>query len=240
MGLKDFVDRYIISLPATRPTEPPPEEIDPAAVPIEATRRFADIRPQVDEKALRAVPQDAAAQAGDFPIEKVFEAARIPKPPQGFSIEKVGEMLANPKLAGLAPEARAAAVLVALEASGAALQGVIEDAVHKDRALDVFEKVQREHVESFRTQKEEENRKLLETVEKNKRSVEERQLRLDAWLEKKAKKELELHAAVGHFTSQNPITAPRPAQPAPPPPASSPEPPPRPGTVKITDLTQPS
>lgn len=237
MGLKDFVDRYIVSLPSTRPAAPASGEIDPAAVPVEATQRFADIRPQVDEKALRAVPQEAAGQGADIPLEKVFEAARIPKPPQGFSIEKVGEMLANPKLAGLAPEARAAAVLVALEASGAAVQGVIEDAVHKDRALDVFEKVQREHVEAFRAQKEEENRRLLDTVEKNKAAVEERQRRLDAWLEKKAKKELELHAIVGQFASQNPITVPRPAQP--PPDAPPPQPSARPGTVKITDLTQP-
>ena len=60
-------------------------------------------------------------------------------------MEKVGEMLKNPKLAGMAKEAKAAAVLVALEASGVSIESVIAEAARKDKALAVFEKVQKEH-----------------------------------------------------------------------------------------------
>ena len=179
----------------------------------------------VDEARLRGVC------GGDVTFDKIFEAAKIAAPAHGFTVGKVSEMLNHPKLAGLAKEAKAAAILVALEAQGVKIEAVLAEAINKDRALDVFDKVQRQHAAQFAQQKEGENQKLTAQIEANDRAVADLQAKIEAWARKKALKEQEFYDIVGHFTTDNPVTlsAARPA----------PQDPPQPGPkVKVTDLTQ--
>ena len=225
MGLKDFVDRYIVSL---GPSAPKGGEIDPAKVPLESGARVSALDvPPVDEARL------AKAAGGDPSFDKVFAAAAIPVPPHGFTIEKVGEMLRHPKLAGMAKEAKAAAVLVAMEAAGVKVESVITEAVRKDKALDVFERVQHEHAVALVAQKDEENKKLRAQIAANDKSAADIAAQLENWKKKKAAKEADLYEAVSHFTTENPITVETLPQPAAPTQPAAPA-----VKVKVTDLSQ--
>jgi hypothetical protein len=188
MGFKDWVDRNIVSLgPPKGPAAPAPAaKVSDAAV---------------DEAGVKAVP------GSELSFDKVFAAAQIAVPAHGFTIEKVGAMLGNAKLAALPREGRAAAVLVALEAAGVKIDSVIEEAVRKDKALDLFEKVQREHLEQVSQEKEEANRKLAAQIEANKAAVADLTGKVEAWAKKKAQAEAQ---TVGYFTGEDPAVLPDP------------------------------
>ena len=224
MGLRDFVDHYVVSL---HPSAPKGGEIDPNKVRLESGGKVSDLDvPPVDEARM------AKAAGGDVSFDKVFAAAQIPVPAHGFTVEKVGEMLNHPKLAGMVKEAKAAAILVALEAAGVTIESVITEAVRKDKALDVFERVQHEHAVQLVQQKDDENKKLRAQIAANDKSAAEIAAQLDNWKKKKAAKEADLYEIVSHFTTANPITVEQlPAPAASQPQASA-------AKVKVTDLSQ--
>ena len=226
MGLRDFVDHYVISL---HPSAPKGGEIDPAAVPLESGAKFSALDiPPVDEARL------AKAAGGDASFDKVFAAAQILPPAHGFTIEKVGEMLRHPKLAGMAKEARAAAILVALDAAGVKIESVITEAARKDNALDVFERVQHEHAVQLVSQKNDENAKLRAQIAANDQAAAKIAAELETWKKKKAAKEADLYDIVSHFTTANPITVTASAAEL-----AGPEPERKPAAkVKVTDLSK--
>ncbi|MCX5796784.1 MAG: hypothetical protein NTY77_14915 [Elusimicrobia bacterium] len=224
MGLRDFVDHYVVSL---HPSAPKGGEIDPNKVRLETGGKVSELDvPPVDEARL------AKAAGGDVSFDKVFAAAQIPVPAHGFTVEKVGEMLNHPKLAGMVKEAKAAAILVALEAAGVTIESVITEAARKDKALDVFARVQQERAVQLVTQKDEENKKLRAQIAANDKAAAEIAAQLEAWQKKKAAKEADLYEIVSHFTTANPITV----EQAPAPVVAQPETPAV--KVKVTDLSK--
>src|ERR1041385_8454137 len=72
---------------------------------------------------------------------QIYEAAEIATPAHGYTILKVAGMLQSEHLHGLPQEVKRSSILVALEAAGAKIDDVIQDAVRRDRALDSFENV---------------------------------------------------------------------------------------------------
>lgn len=199
MGLRDWVDRYVVSIPPGRPA--------PGAGPIDVTQPL-ESGPQVSALAATVEEAPIKAMSGiDVAFEKIYEAARIVVPAHKFTVEKIGEMLAHPKLAALAPEGKAAAVLVALEAQGVKIEEVIEDAIKKDKALDLFEKVQVENLKRSLKQKMDESEALSTKIEANRKACTELEGQVAAWVKKKQELEARLYTVIGHFTTQNPITA---------------------------------
>ena len=75
-------------------------------------------------------------------FEEIYQAAEIHPPAHGFTIVKVGDMLRSEHIRNLPRDVKRSSVLVALEAVGAPLQDVIQDAMKRDQALDTFESVQ--------------------------------------------------------------------------------------------------
>src|SRR5262245_58451115 len=60
----------------------------------------------------------------------------IPQPPaHRFGIAKVVEMVNNPHLSGLSPDAKRCAVMMALEAVGVGVEELLQDAVLRQKAL---------------------------------------------------------------------------------------------------------
>src|SRR5207302_5833209 len=100
-------------------------------------------------------------------LEQIYRSA-APKPPQiSCGILKVVEMVNSQHLSGLSPEARRCAVLMALEAVGAGIEDLLQDAVARQRALNDYDQEQQENLRRFEERKTEENRKLqgeLETL----------------------------------------------------------------------------
>ncbi len=100
----------------------------------------------------------ASADRPDF--EQIYRGAAL-KPPQiPCGILRVVEMMNSAHLAAMPVEARRSALLMALEAVGAEIEDVLQDAVVRQRALRDYEEAEEGKLRRFEAVKTEENRKL--------------------------------------------------------------------------------
>jgi hypothetical protein len=179
-----------------------------------APRRAADLvaeAPQA-EPALEAV-------SSTVDLAAVYESAKITSPPHGYSVLKVAEMLASDHLRSLPPEVKRKSILVALDAAGVKVDDVVQDAVRRDRALDTYERVLQQHVDELTSKVAADNQQILDEIARhsaelrakidaNSRQVADAQAELVAWRVRKQQEETVIAETVGHFVSENPISAP--------------------------------
>jgi hypothetical protein len=148
---------------------------------------------------------------------EIYSAAEIQTPSHGYSIEKVATMLASEHLRGLSADIKRNSILVALEASGAKIEDVIQDAIHRDRALDSYERVLRKSLTDVQAKKADENRQIEAEMNKmladyrariqaNNETLAKESERFSTWLTQKQQEEKSIADAVSYFVSQNPIT----------------------------------
>ncbi len=107
------------------------------------------------------VPSD---QRGDF--EQIYSRMGVKPASASYGILKVVEMTNSAHLAGLPPEARRGAVLMAIEAVGAKAEDLLQDAVTRQRALNDYEKEQENKLHLFEDVKAEENQELQSEIER--------------------------------------------------------------------------
>jgi ElaB/YqjD/DUF883 family membrane-anchored ribosome-binding protein len=164
-----------------------------------------------------AEPAFAAPVKNPTSFDEIYSAAEIQTPPHGYSIQKVATMLASEHLRGLSADIKRNSILVALEASGAKIEDVIQDAIHRDRALDSYERVLRKSLADVQAKKADENRQIEAEMNKmltdyrariqaNNETLAKESERFSAWLTKKQQEEKNIADAVSYFVSQNPIT----------------------------------
>jgi predicted phage gp36 major capsid-like protein len=79
---------------------------------------------------------------------------------------KIAEMVNSKHLAEMTLEARRSALMMALEAAGAEIGDLLQDAVSRNRALDDYEEERQEEVRHFETAKAEENNRLHADLER--------------------------------------------------------------------------
>jgi intracellular sulfur oxidation DsrE/DsrF family protein len=197
---------------------------EPAAAPI-STPTDIPAEALAVEEAPTAPPSDLPAATD---LSAVYAEAGVEVPAHGYGIDKAAEMLANKRLATLAREVRATAVLTALEAAGVALVDVIQDAVRRDRALDAFEAAKRRELEDLKSGNQarvlalqkaietflREKNAEIEALKKGSDSASEAFAQLEA---RKRREEERLRDIVCHFveSAENPITTGSAAAPAP-------------------------
>src|SRR6266566_955839 len=99
-------------------------------------------------------------------FEEIYRAAEIPAAPQGYSILKVAQMLESEHIRNLPSDVKKSSVLVALDAAGADVKDVIQDAVRRDKALDGYERVQERAVSELETRKTQENAQIQAEIDK--------------------------------------------------------------------------
>lgn len=171
-------------------------------------------------------------------LEQVYAVAKIGRPAHGFGLERIAQMLADPRLAALDEAARAGAVAVLLESGGAKVEQIVEDAALRDRALDQFEGFLEQKVTTLEAdlaredaRHHEEIERLIaarrEAIERNAARVLEKKKELARFRRVKRAEERRLFDVVRHFTSENPVTLSGPVAPLPslePEPAPEPEP----------------
>jgi hypothetical protein len=179
--------------------------------------------------AAQAVADIARAAAGPPPtftsaitnaasFAEIYQAAEIHPPSHGFTIEKVGDMLRSEHIRTMPRDVKRSSVLVALEAVGAPLQDVIQDAVKRDQALDTFESVQEKALNQLEAQKQQENQQIQAEIDRvlaehrsrsqaNNDEVAKEKERFFAWRLKKQEEEQKIADAVSYFVADNPITA---------------------------------
>ncbi len=221
-GLSEFV-RKGVRLIVTESDEGP-VELPPSGPKVETPREIPaeDLAVPEAPAVESALPSDVA----DFAA--VYAEAGVSEAPHGYGVNKVAEMLANPRLASLGREVKAAAVLAALEAAGVTLAEVIQDAVRRDRAIDAFESAKRQELDRLEADNQArladidaEIRSFLRDrnaqIEELKAATKAAQEAFASLLDRKHAEEERLRDIVCHFVapSDNPITAPSTAPPAP-------------------------
>ena len=147
------------------------EEVVTASGPMRqggADRPQASLKP-ADEAAPAAVPPVSAGNGpvGKYsPFEQIYQSAGTKPPRISYNILKVADMVESPHLGALSPDAKRCSLLMALEAAGAAVEDVLQDAVIRQRALVEYEESQRERLKRFEQAKAEENSKIQAELER--------------------------------------------------------------------------
>jgi hypothetical protein len=100
----------------------------------------------------------AAQKSAGF--EQIYQSAAVKPPRVAYSILQVAEMTNSPHLAGMAPEVRRSALLMALEAARMDPDQLLQDAMLRQRALNDHEDTLQERLRSFEAGKAEENRAI--------------------------------------------------------------------------------
>jgi type I site-specific restriction endonuclease len=75
-------------------------------------------------------------------------------------------MLNSKHLSDMTPEAKRGSLMMALEAAGAEIGDLLQDAVARNRSLDEYEEKRQDHVKKFEAAKAEENNKLHAELER--------------------------------------------------------------------------
>lgn len=181
-------------------------------VPLSAAQAVADIAATVAPE-----PHFSAPVNNPTSFQEIYSAAEIQPPAHGFTVMKVAEMLHSEHIRNLPRDVKRSSVLVALEASGAAIQDVIEDAVKRDRALDTFERVQERSLGELEARKAKENQEIQAEMDRiaaehkarmqanNDELARERE-RFYGWRLKKQEEEQKISDTVSYFVTENPIT----------------------------------
>jgi hypothetical protein len=184
----------------------------------------------------RAITRSAVSAAvEDFAA--VYKEAGIEPPAHGYGIEKVAEMLEGKRLAPLAREVKATAVMAAIEAAGAPIRDAIQDAVLRDKALDAFEVAKERELQETRAKNQARIQELTSEmegllkkinaeIERLKQEGETAAQAFAALQVRKRREEERLRDVVAHFIegADNPITtSPLRGVSPPPPPAPKPD-----------------
>ncbi len=184
----------------------------PASTP---PRRVTDL---VEPDVLPTPPLPSSTPAtptGDLAI--VYESAQIVAPSHGYTVLKVAEMLQSEHIRALPREVKGKSVLVALDAAGVRVDDIVADAVRRDRALDTYERVLRQHLDDVRAKTAAENAALEEEIaqrvselrariDDNTQRAAAEQAAFQAWVGRKQLEEAAIAEAVGYFVSENPVT----------------------------------
>ncbi|HUB82830.1 MAG TPA: hypothetical protein VMB03_28725 [Bryobacteraceae bacterium] len=206
-----------------------PEESEATPPSASAAQTVAEIARSV--RPVGPPPAFTAPVSNPMSFAEIYAAAEIHPPSHGFTIEKVGEMLRSEHIRNLPRDVKKSSILVALEAVGAPIQDVIQDAMKRDQALDTFESVQERALNQLEAQKTKENQDIQAELDRligehkariqaNSDAISKEKESFFAWRLKKQEEEQKIADAVSYFVTENPITAGGHAAP----PASAPKP----------------
>lgn len=91
-------------------------------------------------------------------FEQIYQTSAMKPPKLSSGILKVAEMAESPHLVGMSPAFKQRALLMALDAAGANVSEILNDAVARQRALKEYEDAYVEKVNQFEAAKLEQNR----------------------------------------------------------------------------------
>lgn len=99
-------------------------------------------------------------------FEQIYRGASVKPPELPYGILRVVAMMNSPHLSSLSGDGRRSALMMALEAVGAEVEDLLQDAVVRQRALKEYEEQQQERLRKFEAGKLEENRKLQSELDR--------------------------------------------------------------------------
>jgi Asp-tRNA(Asn)/Glu-tRNA(Gln) amidotransferase A subunit family amidase len=211
---KAWYNFFLVTDDQRRGAAAPPAAATGASGPAAAdgSRRVSDV---VDESA--PDPSFTTAVTNLTALAEIYTSAQIAAPPHGYTVLKVAEMLQSEHIRALPPDVKRKSILVALDAAGVTVDEIVADAVHRDRALDTYERVLEKNLDNLRSEKQTENARLEQEIaerlaelrgriEANNRELSSELENLRAWQSRKQDEERRISEAVGYFVSENPIT----------------------------------
>lgn len=113
---------------------------------------------ETERRPVRAASAEVIPKTPAF--EQIYQSAAVKPPQLRYGILKVAEMASSSHLAGMTPEAKRCALLMALEAAGAEIEDLLQDALVRQRSLHDYEEKQQERLSNFEAAKLEENRAI--------------------------------------------------------------------------------
>jgi hypothetical protein len=179
----------------------------------------APLETQPTEKApVRSARQVPNFQVELLSVEDIYRSAGIMNPRRGYSINKVVDMLNSEHIRGLSKEMKQAAVLMALDAAGIAIDQVRQDAKSRQDVLDSYEAVQKKQVEAVWARKAEEVIQIhaelesvkahhLARISRNLEGVAREKATFNSWLTLK-QQECENMAAALDLCVKSPVSTP--------------------------------
>lgn len=112
-------------------------------------------------------PRSARVTHSEAPVanrtvgfDQIYKNAAVKLPGMPYGIRKAQEMADSPHLAGMTPESKRCALLMALDAAGADIEDLLQDAVIRQRVLNDYEEKQQGRLRDFEAAKREENRAI--------------------------------------------------------------------------------
>jgi len=108
-----------------------------------------------------AVPtrsEHAPALLTDF--EQIYQGGAVKPPRLAYGVLKVAEMLNSSHLVGMPAESKRAALLMALEAGGAKIEDILQDAIVRQRVLNAYEEARQRDLQNFEAAIQEQNRAI--------------------------------------------------------------------------------
>ena len=146
-------------------TLPTVEEAELPAVPPQTGTPNRPPAAQADETPpagrLSATAAGGATMVPKYgPFEQIYQAAAVKPPRLPYGILKVADMMSSAHLDGMSAEAKRCSLLMALEAAGAEVEDLLQDAVVRQRALNDYEESQKNRLKNFEQAKAEDNNKI--------------------------------------------------------------------------------
>lgn len=92
--------------------------------------------------------------------DDIYHAAGIMNPRSGYGIHKVVDMLNSERIRDLSKEIKRSSVLMALDAAGASVDDLLQDATRRQQALNTYEDGQRKQLEEYEVRKGKENTQI--------------------------------------------------------------------------------
>jgi hypothetical protein len=110
--------------------------------------------PEMDEEGEHAPSASSSSESAGTPaatggFERVYRNAAVKPPRIPYGILKVMSMADSTHLAGMHPEVKRCALLMALEAAGAEIEDLLQDAVIRQRILHDFEEKAQDRLREF-------------------------------------------------------------------------------------------
>jgi hypothetical protein len=102
--------------------------------------------------------EHAPALLTDF--EQIYQGGSVKPARISYGVLKVAEMLNSAHLCGMPAESKRAALLMALEAGGAKVEDILQDAIVRQRVLNEYEEARQRDLHNFEAAIQEQNRAI--------------------------------------------------------------------------------
>ncbi len=183
----------------------------PAAKIQTRTVTLAELATEIRSEEVRALAELPAELT--VPFEKIYETAGIPKPANGWNVDRLKQFLKTAALKDKERSVVQTAILNILKTENASVEDVVKDAMARDKALDSFETFVRKKMEDRKTARERKAAEIesqISALEVERKTLEEKKAADEAkwkeWRRQKRAQERELAWAVSHLIDRPVIT----------------------------------